>query len=362
MIPTIEEIKDQIKTDIESETSKTAPALSVTVWKIIATAFSAPFRLVYKYVDWVYRQIFTRTADREALILQGDEFGLRPTAATRWIGEVIFTGSNGSTIASGATLTANSIIYRTTEGGTISGGSVTLEVESVERGSSTQLESGNTLSSTSPIAGVDSIATVDSVTQNASDAESTEAFRTRLLTRKRLKPQGGSIPDYILWALEVAGISYAYVDRPQGGFINIYPLTNDPDPANRIPDAAKLTEVEDYVSDTSRRPLNANVAAVAFTELEFDVTISNLFPDTSALRSAITSQIEEYLYAARPRQFADDTDTTEVISASDIATLATLAGAEALTVDLRIQPADTSLSSYTLQAGELAIPGTIDYA
>lgn len=361
-IPTQTEIKDQIITDIESETSKTAPSLPVSVWNIMATAWSAPFRLAYKYVQWAYRQIFVATADRDALVLKAAEFGIFPTPARKWIGEMDFTGTNGSSISSGAVLTRGSVVYRTTEGGTISGGTVQLEVESVATGASNQLEIGETAAFTSPVAGVDREGTVASITQSAEDSESTEALRTRVQLRQRLQPQGGSAADWILWTLDASGIGEAFASRPSPGFVNVYPLTNDSDPANRIPDSSKLTEVEDYLQALPERPLNSNVSAVAFTEIEFDITISNLFPDTAALRSAITSQVTAYLYARRPKQFLDEPDPIDIISASDIATIGNQAGASALSVDLRIQPADTSIVSYTLQAGELAVAGTIDYA
>ena len=211
-----------------------------------------------------------------------------------------------------------------------------------------------------PLAGIDDDATVTTVSQSGEDAEDIEDFRARLLFRQQNQPQGGSIADFVLWATEVAGIAEAFIDRPEPGFVTVYPITDDADPADRIPSGAKLTEVENYVSDTERRPLNATVTAAAPTEIEFDVDISDLSPNDAETKAAIETAVENYMYSRRPLQYTDQATDRSTISAAQITRIAINAGAEVATVDLKTA-GGSSITSQTLDIDELAKLGTLSW-
>jgi hypothetical protein len=159
----------------------------------------------------------------------------------------------------------------------------------------------------------------------------------------------------------VAGIAEAFVDQPSAGFVNLYVLTDESDPENRIPTAAKRAEAEDYVSDSQRKPLNAQVSVVAWTELSFDVEITGLLPDTTETQTAVQNAIESHLYSRRPRQYDDEPDPRDVVSAARLTSAAIDAGAESLSLVLR-NPSGTAISEYTLQINELATPGTVTFS
>jgi uncharacterized phage protein gp47/JayE len=247
-IPTIAEIRGQILTDIQSGLGLTSPPLPRSAFGIIATAVAGALALIYRFAAWVQRQIFVSTADYDALILSAAEYGITPTPAQPWQGTATATGTDGVVIPLGTLYRSDSTAYRTTEAATISG-STTIKLEALEAGDASNRDTSDEIKLVTPITGIDRAATIASTTQTGEDAETTEALRARLLQRKQNTPQGGAIPDWIAWTTEVAGISECKVDRPAAGTITVYPLTDDADPANRIPGGTKLTEVEDYITD-----------------------------------------------------------------------------------------------------------------
>lgn len=233
-------------------------------------------------------------------------------------------------------------------------------MKSLESGDALNLDNGTVINLVSPQAGLDNTATVANTIQTAEDQENIDDFRTRILTRQQNKPQGGAAPDYVSWALEIAGIAEAFAFRPIPGFVNVYPLTDDPNPVNRIPDTAKLTEVQDYLRDTKRRPLNAIVSALAFTELDFDVDIANLSPNDATTKDNIETAIKEYLYERRPQQYEDESNPKNIISAAEMTARAITAGADICTVTLK-NAGGTAITSYTLQDSELSVLRTLTW-
>jgi uncharacterized phage protein gp47/JayE len=359
-IPTIVEIRDQILTDIQSGLSLDAAPLPRSTFGIIATAIAGALAVVYRFAAWVEKQIFTQTADSAALVLRANEYGLTRTPATKWIGTITATGTDGTVIASGTLWTKDSGVYQTTASATISG-STAVSVESLTTGDAISLDVADVVTLVSPQAGVDRSATVATVTQAGEDQETLSNFRARILSRQQNVPQGGAIPDWIGWTIEVPGISECKVDRPAAGSITVYPLTDDADPANRIPGGAKLTEVETYISDPERAPIRAgSITVTAPTEISFDVDISDLSPNDATTKANIEAAIEAHLYSRRPKQYSDEPDPRDVVSAARLSGIAVSAGAEVATVDLK-NAGGTSITDATLAINELAVLRTLTW-
>lgn len=361
-IPTTAEIRDQIISDIEGKLGVNVPALPKAFIRVLATALAGVQSLAYRFGLWIYKQIFAATADEEALILRGAQYDLSRSPAVRAKLTAEATGTNGTTIPAGTLWIGdeNSLVYQQTAAAEIASGTAAITVECLTAGDDGNLANAETLTIGSPIAGIDSTATVDGTTTTGEDQESIESFRSQVMEREKNKPQGGAAADYVGWALEIAGIAEAYGFRPTPGFVNVYPLTDDADPANRIPGAPKLTEVEDYLDDTVRRPLNATVNAYAFTELDFDVDIANLLPNDATTKANIETAIENYMYARRPQQYDDEVNPTNIISAGEITAIAIAAGAITATVTLKNAGGGT-ITSYTLQDSELSVLRTLSW-
>lgn len=360
-IPTIAELKADILADIEASDT-TSALLPVAVWNILATALAGAQKLLYILGQWLYNQIFTLTMDDEALTARGAELGLVQGVATIWKGTVTATGVDGTVIAAGKLCTYNDFPYEVDTAVEITGGSVTVSLSSIGTGDDQNRNNGDELSWSTPQTGLDAVCTVASTTQEAQDAETKASFRAEILARQRNKPQGGAIPDFNQWAKEVTGIGESFTFRPAPGYVNVFPLTDDADPADRIPSAPLLAQVEDYINNEFRHPFGRQSTVLAFSELNFDVDFSDLTPNTSEVRSAIETAVNAYIYSRRPQQFEDDTNPINKISAGEITAEAIAAGATNITTVLKnAGGSDISAAGYTLEDDELSVPRTITW-
>jgi uncharacterized phage protein gp47/JayE len=244
-------------------------------------------------------------------------------------------------------------VYQQVAAVQFAGGVATAAIFALEPGEAGRRENADELSLAAPLPGVTREGTVTSTTQQGHDEEPLEDFRSRILFRQAARPQGGAKPDYIMWATEVPGIAEAYVDSPTPGVVNVYPLLEVVDPVNRIPGGPELADVTAYLNEDIRRPLGPiTIQALAFSELEFDVDISNLSPNNAETRDAIRNAITDYFYGRRPKLFDDDANPRNTISAAQITRVAIDAGAEVATVDLK-NAGGTSITSYALEPYEV---------
>lgn len=358
-IPSITEIKEQILSDIESATGKSAPLLPVSVWIVISTALAGALYLVYKFIDWTRRQIFVSTADYEGLILRGAEYGLFPNVSLEWRGTASITGDDGTNIPVGKQYFKGNYSYQVTELATISSGTTTLKLEALIPGSASNLIASDTLTETNPSIGLSETITILSITQSGRDEESIENFRNRISLRQKFPPQGGSVNDYIAWTLEVSGIGESFPVLNSPGIVYIYTLLDTDDPTSRLPDSSKNLEIENYLNAHPLRPLNSNINVVNFTEITINVGISNLQVDTPALRATIIQELSNHFYSRRPLIFPNDPEPKNNISVSECITIATLAGAKSLALTLT---ASGYSFPYTLDPSEIVKPGTFTWS
>jgi uncharacterized phage protein gp47/JayE len=164
---------------------------------------------------------------------------------------------------------------------------------------------GVTLSFVSPIAGVDSDTTVDSGgLTGGTDEETDDALRVRILSRKRFAPHGGAAQDYINWAKEVSGVTRAWVYEQYYGVGTLalfFVRDNDTD---IFPDAAEITEVEDYLEgheDADGRtvgiPVTAEPGLFVLAPTRKDVNFQiGLAPNTAAVQAAVQAELEDLFY------------------------------------------------------------------
>ena len=357
-IPTTTAIRDQIIVDIDAAIGQTSPILPKAFVRVLATALAGVLSLAYRFALWAYRQIFTATADEAAVLARGAQYGLAPSAAVAAVLDAEATGTDGITIPAGTLWYAGTVVYSQQAAVDIAGGVAAITVGCLTPGDGGNLGIGETLNLASPIAGVDSEATTTGTTTTGEDAESLESFRAEVQERERRRPQGGATADYVQWALEVPGIVKAFAHRITPGYATVYPLVALTGGAgDRLPDVTKRAEVLAYLEDLHRKPLQSTPVVEPMTEVEFDVTITDLSPDTAAIRAAIQSAIEAYLLTRYPRQYPDETAPTDVVSAAALSGVAVDAGMESgtLTMEADAVPAST----YTLAAGELAIFGAM---
>jgi uncharacterized phage protein gp47/JayE len=359
-IPSITAIRDQILSDISARIGASVPILPKAAWRVLATALAGVLALLYRMTGWGYRQIFPQTADDAALASIGEQYGIIRTPAVAAKLTATATGTDGTNIPAGTFWTLLGLIYTQDALQVIASGTATIALTCLTPGSAGNIANGLTISVVSPISGMNSTATIASTTTTGVDAEALTAYRARVMTRMQNKPQGGAAADYVGWAREVAGIVKAFAFRTAVGYVTAYPLQAVTG-ASRIPMAGKITEVQTYLNDVSRRPLCANVLAAAMTERTVDFTITGLSPNDATTKAVIIAAITSYLYAAYPRQYIDELNPTDVLSVAAIWGIISAAGAIATAVTMTVSGIGT-VTSYTLAYSELAAPGTVTWA
>lgn len=247
---------------------------------------------VFGYADYIARQKFARTADRDGLIEHGAEYGLAPRPASPAGGPVVFTASTALTVLDGAILSrADGVTYRVVTGGVLlAAGSLTLNVVSEAYAKTAISIAGTALTPISGVTGTAAVVVGTGGIVGGTDLEDTESFRDRVLFRKRNVPQGGSAADYVIWGREVAGVTRVYVERlfAGPGTVRVFPIFDDEFPGGVAP-AGRIDIVAAYIAALA--PASAQVQVSAPNPATIDITISGLTPDTPAVREAVLAEL-----------------------------------------------------------------------
>ena len=292
--PTLPELINRARADVQSRLTL-EELLRRNDPDVLAVVLAATAHGLYGYLDWQARQILPDTADSEMLdrhaSLWLDEPRKDAAAAT---GDLLLTGTTGTVVPIGTELSrANGYLYATTAEATLAAGAATVAVQCASTGVDTSAPASETLTFVTPITGVNSTATVaaDGLS-GGTDTESDSALRARVLARIKEPPHGGAAFDYETWALEVPGVTRAWV----------YPLELGPgtvtvrfvrdDDASIIPDAGEVDTVQAYID--ALRPVTAQVTVVAPVAVPLDFTIA-LTPATASVKAAVEAELTDLI-------------------------------------------------------------------
>jgi uncharacterized phage protein gp47/JayE len=298
--PTIEELDEQIRADIEArvKNSDGTPIGPVPTQSVLGGIARATAGLAYgghSENEWLARQRFAATADGEELDAIGADAGVSRKAATYSGGSITITGADGLTVPAGSKLaSAGGRLYETEADALIVGGTATTTVEALEAGEAGDLPGNSILSFASPIVGITSTATVTVAgLTGGADEQSDEDYRAAIMAHKADPPGAGTESDYVRWMKEVPEVTRAWALENHLGLGTVgATFVLDDNLGGIVPGAPKVAEVQAYLD--ARRPLGAAVTvfapgtqAVAFTiELE---------PDTPTARASVTNALEELL-------------------------------------------------------------------
>lgn len=291
--PTLSALISRIRGDLRGQLEINGPLLRRAMVDVLGAVWGGAVHTLYGYLDWLSKQLFGDTSEREQLLRQAALYGITPIAATFATGTATATGTDGTAILVDTILRLDDTTsYRVTTGQVIAGGTATLPITSVLAGAAADVPAATSLTFESPIAGVDSTATVDADITDGADEESTEDLRTRFLLHLREPPEGGADQDYEAWALAVADVTRAWVYPNENGLGTVvvrFVLDNQP---SIFPDAAKVTAVQTALD--AERPITAEVTAAAPTDLAVAFTVS-ITPDNADTRSAVTAELGDLL-------------------------------------------------------------------
>lgn len=278
--------------DIETRLPGADARLRRSNLNVLARVHAAAAHGLYGYLDWIARQVIPDTADAEILDRWASWWRVERRLAAAAVGSVTLTGTNGAVIAAGTSLMrSDGAEYTVDAEATIAGGLAIVSVTAVEAGQAGNAVAASALSLITPVIGVNAagFVAVGGLTGGA-DSELDPSLRARLLARVQMPPHGGADFDYVTWALEVPGVTRAWVYPLETSANNVtVRFVRDGD-ASLIPDAAEVATVQAYID--ARRPVTADVSVVAPIADPLAYTI-HISPDTAAVRAAVEAELRD---------------------------------------------------------------------
>lgn len=292
--PDLPTLIQRAEADIETRLPGADARLRRSNLNVLARVHSGATHGLYGYLEWLSRQIIVDTADGDWLERHAAIWGVARKAASPAVGNITVTGTNGAIIPAGSTLVrSDGAQYTTDAEAVISGGTATIAVTAVEAGQAGNAAAASTLNLDTPISGVSATATVDAggLTGGA-DIETDDGLRARLLARIQAPPHGGAAHDYVAWALEVPGVTRAWVYPGELGLGTVTVRFVRDDDASPIPDAGEVAAVQAHID--ALRPVTAQVTVAAPVAVPLGFTI-DLAPDTAAIRAAVEAELRDLL-------------------------------------------------------------------
>ena len=188
---------------------------------------------LYGYLDWLARQLMPDTAEEEHLERWASIWGVSRKAAGHASGDVSITGTPGTVLPEGTIcLRSDAVRYAVVSDATVGDdGTGTAFLSAVDAGTAGNAPIGTVLALASPVSGLDSrVQAADGLT-GGTDEETDESLKSRLLATIQRTPMGGTQADYEQWALEVPGVTRAFVSMEKAAALEkpcIFAIGNAP--------------------------------------------------------------------------------------------------------------------------------------
>lgn len=300
LTPDYQAIRDNILRDIANQVPSANVALDGD-YAIRANATGAAVEGVYQHQQWIVRQMFPDTADSDYLERYAGLRGITRKVANVAAGSITFSGTPGSAVPIGTEAkTAAGVAYLTTAAGVIgAGGTVDIAAQAAAAGTAGNQAAATALTLTAAPGGVLSSAAIASMT-GGTDIETEASLLSRLLFILRNPPCGGAAHDYYTWAMNVSGVTAAYVysNRRGLGTTDVVILTT-----GGIPDAGLVASVQAYIDADTVRPVQAGFLAFAPTAVPVNIagalTLAAGYT-LAAVGAAINTALSAYFSTLKP--------------------------------------------------------------
>lgn len=280
-IPDFEEIRDRILRDARN-LDQDAHITTDSDHYIRASVTASAVEGLYDHQSWIARQIFPDTSDSEFLEVHARLRGIVRKPATRATGHVILSGLSGSVVPLGMQIKdSQGLLYVTTQ-------QLVLTAETAKHGEQVQVMQVVPCQAQKPgliptcqdvlaklvvpPIGVDT--NVLLTIAGGSNLETDASLLARLLEYMRNPPGGGTALDYKRWAMEVPGVSKAYVYPLRRGIGTVdVVITGE----HGVPSTEVISMAQAHID--IRRPVTARsvivFAATPFTvDMEIGLTLS----------------------------------------------------------------------------------------
>lgn len=295
--PTLQELIDRAEADLNSRLDGADARLRRSVLNVLARVLSGQTHGLYGYQQYIARQAIVDTADTESLALWGLVWGIARKAASKATGSATFSGTDGAIVPAGTQIQrSDGETYETTASGTVAGGAVSVAIRAASAGDSANADAATQVSFATPISGIQSSGTIDGAgVTGGADTEDDDSFRGRILDRIQQPPHGGAGNDYVRWALEVPGVTRAWVYAQELGRGTVtVRFMMDETYDDGIPLEADVDTVQAYID--ARRPVTAEVYVVAPIADPVDITVTYLSPDDAETRAAVSAELDDMFF------------------------------------------------------------------
>lgn len=226
---TLSELRDENRNFLQAELKNVGALLRFANLKVVADMDAGMAHLHYGYLDYIALQSnpFTATGENLAGWMALKRVYRKPASAAK-SKDVKAVGTANRVIPAGTilnrgdgyqyTVVSEIKIQGSGEG---HGGIIAVLPDVTDDvtggGANGNADAGTVLTLDVNIAGVEAQLTLIEAATGGADIEDEEAFRSRGLLSWQEPPQGGSDTDYKKWALEVSGVTRAWVKRRLNG-------------------------------------------------------------------------------------------------------------------------------------------------
>jgi len=370
----------------EAKIFQSVPALDVAFVRVLSAIMATMSTGHYKYLTNLAKQNLALTADFDALITLGNEYGVDYKQAVAANLTFEFSASGGTSILESNFFIgdSNSVRYNNDATANESGGTITVTATAETTGVIGNLEIGDTVQIGEGVSGVSRQGDVTAVNTTGAEAENIEVYRQRVLQEIRTVGGGGNSADYRRWAESVEGVlrAYPYSGNPTGpdtsvpGERTVYveaQTSIDPDgiPTQALLDQVRAAITTDQDTGLANEPLGSTDETLyveAITRTTFNIDIVGLEVDAqqeTALKADILTDVGVYFRSVLPyvdgldvAADRNDTITTGTVW-QPVQGVLTKYGATAQQVTIDI--AGTDVLEYLLDQGEMAKLGTVTY-
>jgi uncharacterized phage protein gp47/JayE len=305
--PTLTDLQTGVASDIASSVPGSDPLLRFSNLRITGRVQAGLAHLHYGYIDWVAKQAVPFTSTDEYLAGWGALKNTYLKQSTPATGSATFPGSSGTILAGTQIVRSDGFIYTTNADATVSGSSVTVAVTALTPGANGNCDAGTVLTLGTAVTGIQSGGSAVAAFTGGADVETQAAFYSRVMGAFQASPQGGAQADYVTWALQVAGVTRAWVS-PNGfgaGTVVVYVMFDNaeaahggfPQGTNGV--AAAETRAAAATGDQltvanyiyALQPVTALVYACAPTPNSINFTLTGTASWSVATKTAVTAAI-----------------------------------------------------------------------
>jgi len=378
-IPKLKDIYNNVIADIEGEFNFQIPPFLKNVFRAFAAVQAGSMKLNYLAIAKVQRNVLPDYAEPVAsggtLERHGRiklNRGPFPAIPSKY--EVDVIGTVGATVPAGTVFIADDDSlspekrWVLDQDFTLQTSPDTMELRALEAGLDSQLQNGDTLTSSTPITNVDDQVVVTNESQEPKSAETFEQYRQVVIDAYRYSPQGGAATDYRLWTFDAQGVrtSYPFTVAGTPNKVVIYVEANPSDSVNGNgePTTTILQEAEDVIRldpDTTlplhergRKPLTDEIDVQPVDPIPVDIEVQSFQDYDSSLGSQLKTVFDDYIFEVRPFVSGIDqlTDRKDRFSENVIIYLIQTVKSPALFGAVTLTVNGSQVSSYQFTDGE----------